>query len=213
MARIGPKPPKRGGQGQKREDPMSVPYDQWGEELSIESFTDERGNTGYIEDVRRWNYEQDPMPITKKDALSEIKNWEDKTADGWQYGDDDVHIYVTYENGDTMADDELNGKRFKRTGIMGISVSTPDYSLVWGEEWRGSGRNRERVPMTGFYEDPDNGPFYTNTMLGYRNTETWLERVRTEYVPVTRKRYGDEYTAYEPRRTVIRRSTRKRVEW
>ena len=211
MARNGPKK-RRGGQAQ-REDPMNVPYDNWGKEIQIESFTDENGITGYIEDVQRWNYEQDPTQITKKDALSEIRNWEEKTEDGWQYSDDDVHIYVAYENGDTLGDDELNGKRFKRSGIIGISVSTPDYSMVWGEDWRGSGRNRERTPMTGFYEDPDNGPFYTNTMLGYKATEVWRERIKTTYEPYTRQTYDGPTTAYRPKREVIRRSKRKKVDW
>ena len=209
MARNGPKS-HRGGQGQK--DTMNIPYDKWGKEIGIESFTDENGITGYIEDVQRWNYEEDPTPITKRDAINEIRNWEDKGADGWEYGDDDIGIVVAYENGDVLGKDDLNGKRFKRTGIIGISVSTPDYSMVWGEDWRGVGRSRERTPMTGFYEDPDNGPFYTNTMLGYKVTEVWRERVRTTYEPYTTRRYGEETTMYRPKREVIRRSTRKRVD-
>ena len=213
MARIGPKPPKRGGQGQKKEDPMNVPYDQWGREISIESFTDENGMTYYVEDVQRWNYEEDPTPIKKKDALNEIRNWEDKTEDGWQYGDDDIGIVVAYANGDVLGKDDLRGKRFKRDGIIGISVSTPDYSMVWGEDWKGGYGHRERTPMTGFYEDPDNGPFYTNTMLGYKVTEIWRERVKTTYEPYTTRRYGEETTLYRTKREVIRRSTKKKVDW
>ena len=214
MARNGPKDWRKyyNARKAKKSDEMNVPYDQWGREISIESVTDENGRTAYIEDVQRWNYEHDPTPITKKDALSEIRNWEEKTDDGWQYSDDDVHIYVAYENGDTLGDDELNGKRFKRSGIIGISVSTPDYSLVWGEDWKGSGRNRERTPMTGFYEDPDEGPFYTNTMLDYKVTEIWRERIKTTYEPYETTRFGEKTTLYRTKREVIRRSQRKKVD-
>lgn len=164
----------------KMAKPEVVAYEDWGEEITITSITGEidreKGAIGYIEDFQRFNSVPDIKPITLAEAKREIDAWLNDKDDnlGWTYGDNDTHIFVAYADGKQLSADELNGKKFKKTGIIGVSVSTGDYEMVAGYEWH----KGKKIPLQTWSEDGASGQ--SNVYSGYKATETWkVRRVMT----------------------------------
>lgn len=195
---------KSSGGRPKDNKPEIVAFEKWGKEISIEKFTDKNGRTGYIEDVRRYNQVEDIVEVTLAKAKKEIDVWlNDKDEFGYSYGDDDVFIFVAYEDGTHKTKDDLGGKKFKKSGIIGVSISTGDYEMVAGYETH----KGKRIPLQTWSEDGKSGR--TNVYSGYKSTETWIERVQTTYEPYFNK-YRNQ-TELKAVRKVIRKSTAKQI--
>ena len=189
----------------------TVSYEKWGkmwDGADRRDVRDENGDVvGHIEDVVMWNSVEDIQKATLAEAKREIDAWlNDKDNEyGWTHGDDDVHIFVAYSDGTQISDDELNGKKFKKSGIIGVSVSTGDYELVVGDEWVNRSGQRIREPIQTWSEDGKSG--LTNVWSGYKSTEKWIERVETTYNNPVYDKDGN-IKRYQTKRRVLRRSTR-----
>lgn len=181
---------------------MSVPYEEWGKEID-KPILDGEGNTiGYIEDETRYVYEDDIRKVTKKEILNDIDGW--RNDDG-TYGNEDTSILLVYEDGAVVDVDDLNGKRYKKAGIIGASVTTGDYEMVWGEEYVRRNGRRERVPIQTFSEDGESG--LTNSYSGVKATGAYKVRVRTTY------NNPNGRGGYKTERQTIRKSTVKPLNW
>lgn len=188
-----------GGTNKSRKDAMNIPYEKWGREKTIESRKDANGNNYYIEDYLRSVQEPETYTVTKKQVLDDIDGWR---MDDGSYGDGDVKIYLAYKDGTFVDADDLNGKKYKKSGIIGASISTGDYEMVWGGELD---RNGRFVQWQTWSEDGESGQ--PNSYSGYKTVAVYMERVKTRFV------YDEERDRYKTVRTVIRRSTKKKVKW
>ena len=160
---------------------METPYDEWGEMLSVYHGNDTVDLT-YIDDEGRktwfgnvtdsYGYVQEPdiRPVTRAQALKEIDAWR---MDDGTYGDEDTHFGIAYDNGDYVDVSELNGKAYKRRGVVGVHITTPDYEIVWGGE-----RNR-RTGKIEPYEtwEADGGAGHQNSYSGYKSVGKY--KIRT----------------------------------
>ena len=185
----------------KKEDPMNVPYDEWGVPINFEPIYEtvdgEKTQIGYIEDDIRYEQVEDIHPVTKKQVLDDINAW--RNDDG-TYGDEDTAIYLAYKDGTFVDTDDLNGKAFKKTGIVGASISTGDYEMVWGGE---IGRDGTLHPWKTWSID-DTG--VSNSYSGYKPVAKW--RIRTRVTHNNKRENGTYYT----KREIIRQSARKKVD-
>lgn len=123
---------------------MNVPYDRWGKMISEDIRDDDGTIIGSIEDVERYVTEDYVEPTTKKAVLADIDAW--RNDDG-TYGDNDVAIYLAYNDGKFVDVKDLDGKAYKKTGIVGASISTGDYEMVWG------GRNQLKNRQVEYVEN------------------------------------------------------------
>ncbi|MBR2680385.1 MAG: hypothetical protein IKE23_06485 [Exiguobacterium sp.] len=208
MARTAPKPSRATAQRKKE-----VPYEEWGKYLDGRDRIDLRDKNGdyigYVEDVTRYDSVEDIRKVSLREAIDELFAWQnDKDEDGWSYGNGDTSFFVAYKDGTQMGDDDLNGKKFKKTGIIGVAIQTGDFEMVAGDEWIRRDGRIVREPIQTWSEDGESG--LTNSYSGYKSTEKWIERVETTFNnPVTRRGYdGEPYTAYVTKRRVLRRSTK-----
>lgn len=179
---------------------MNVPYESWGKEISNQEIRDDSGSIiGYIDDETLYITEPDITPISKKQMLDDIKAY--KNDDG-TYGDNDTFIYATYEDGSTWSNDDKT--KFKKSGIIGLAVSTGDYQSAWGEDFVGSGRNKRRVPMT--TSATDEVPELSNSYVGYKTTGAYKQRVKTTY-----NNWDEKRQKYYTKREILRKSTVKEM--
>ena len=171
----------------------TVPFDSWGE-MKHEEIRDKNGDIiGYIEDEYRYIKEPVIEKSTKKTVLDLINDY--KMDDG-SYGDEDVAIYVAYNDGKFL---KLSGgdphKRWSKQGIVGLSISTPDEEAVWGGEMKnGSVQKWELSPSVEQAEGKTDSRIYYNTTGRYK------VRVKTTYN--NPKSNG----GYETKREIIRKS-------
>ena len=188
----------------------TVSYSKWGKRKQNEQIygVDENGErmtVGYVDDEYEYDSVEDIRPVTLAQLKREINDWlNDKDENGWwSYGTADTRIVVAYDNGDVIADDELGGKKFKKSGIIGVAISTGDYEEVAGDEWVGTGTRKQRIPMRTWSPDGETG--LTNSYSGYKSTKVRLVRREERYVPV----YDSQgnVVRYRTVRKVIRRST------
>ena len=176
---------------------MSVPYDKWGDDWKAwdHPVYDSEGNKiGVIEDRIVYIQEEDIRPATKKEVLADIDGWR---MDDGTYGDEDTKICFAYKDGTFVSADDLNGKAYKKTGLVGVSISTGDYEMVWGGEMH----NGSVRPWQTWSPDGESG--HSNSYSGYKATGAYKERVRITY-----NNPGPNGT-YKTKREVIRRSTTK----
>ena len=181
--------------GGGKEDPMNVPYDEWGEELRHYS-EGEDIDTVHIDDELRSIMEEDISKATKKEVIDTILAWRD---DDGLWTDDDMAGYIAYKDGRFIDVKDLNGKSFPRQGIIGAYFSGPDDEMAWGYEMSRSGGRLHEVPMTVHSED---GRAFMNTHIGYETTGFYRERIRQSY-------YRNERGRVITRRETIRKSTVK----
>lgn len=192
----------RGGRRAENVDEMNVPYDKWGEEIQNKLIRDSEGTViGYIQDQIRFDYEPDIRKITKKDAMDDIEAW--KNDDG-TYGTGDEAIYVFYEKGMVNVTELEEGQKFKKSGIIGISISTGDYEIVWGNE-RNS-RTGKLEPITTWTESGEGGK--SNVYSGYKAVSEYRVRVRETSVP---EKTANGSVRYRRKREIIRKSTKKSI--
>ena len=111
---------------------VNIPYD-------MQMVYDDEGNViGDIRDELRFTSAPDEHPVSRAEVMREISGW--KNDDG-SYGDDDVKIFIAYEDG-TFYDSEVMGGKGNYRGkltnrnVIGASISTPDYEMVWGGEYK-----------------------------------------------------------------------------
>lgn len=186
---------RSGGNGGGGSSVKVIPYEDWKE--TREEIVDEDGNlVGVIEDERVYSYEPDIHPITKKDIIAEINSYRD---DDGRYGDEDVSVGFAYEDGTVITGEDLDGKAFKRKGLIGAWISTPDNESVWGEEVH-QGR---RVPVQSWSEDGESG--HTNSYVGYRTAGVRYRRIKTTF------NNPDGKGGYKTIREVIAESTERRI--
>lgn len=183
-------------------DSMAVPYGEWGERLNgmnAEPIYNENGEMiGEIVDSELWFKDPVIEKATKKQAIDEAFSY--KNDDG-TFGDDDIQIYATYADGSSWSSDSGQNKGLKKSGLIGISVSTPDSETAWGEDFIGRGRDRRRVPNRLSY-DPDTGEEGpANSTKWYKITGKQLIRQRIIYN--NQRKDGRYYTTRE----TIRQST------
>lgn len=160
--------------------PMDVPIDEWGpmldgvdiSTLDPEDPEDTRPiHFGTIEDETRYVMEPLYLPVTKKSILEEVDAW--RNDDG-TYGDEDTHIGIAYKDGSYVSlNDDLDGKPYKKSGIVGVHVSGADSESVWGGEVN---------PKTGVltpYEtwEPDGSKGHSNSTSTYKATGTYKVRM------------------------------------
>ena len=194
---------------------MNVDWDKWGEVLNPGVQITEMGEDGIpvvvgrIYDETVFIYEPDEHPITKKDILDEIAAW--KNDDG-TYGIEDTSIFVAYDDGTFFSSDgsKMSGYRdkFKKSGIIGATVMTGDYEMVWGGE-----RNRKTGQIEPYKtwvspEDEDNGKEgKSNSYSGYKAVSQYMRRIKKTYN--NKLPNGRSVTKNE----VIRKSKVRKVDW
>lgn len=194
MARI-----KNGVRGAGKQAEMNVPFDKWGEMKNLEEIRDGDTIIGYTSDEYRYITEPDIRKITKKEILEDIEGWRD---DNGMYGDADTAIYFAYKDGSFVDAADLDGKAFKKSGLVGVSISTGDYEMVWGGEI--NKKTGEIVPWrTHEWDDETNEELegHTNSYSGYKTVAQYKVRVRTLY-NIPNGRGG-----WKMKREIIRRST------
>ena len=190
-----------GGNGNKSsggssEGNMNVPYDSWGKMIDKEVRDEDGTIIGYIEDFERLEYQDYVEPVTKKAVLADIDGW--RNDDG-TYGDNDVSINFAYKDGSFVSADELDGKAYKKTGLVGVSISTGDYEMVWGGDIdKKTGKLRMWQTWS---EDGESG--HTNSMAGAKAVGAYKVRIKTTQEPYQTKS-GD--TRYRTVRKVLRKS-------
>lgn len=179
---------------------MTTPYTKWGAMIEHEDIRDKEGNLiGYISDDYVYITEPDIRKITKKEILSEVRTW--KMDDG-TYGDEDISIFIAYNDGKTWSSDS-GEKTFKRQGIVGVSISTPDYEMVWGGE-----RNRRTgiiEPYQTWSEDGESGA--ENSYSGYKNVGRYIVRRKVTF------NNPNGRGGYKPKTEIIKRSTVKKMNY
>lgn len=195
-------------------DKMNVPFDKWGKVLEgldaievIEKIDGMDTLVGYIEDEMRYITAPDEHPITRADIMREISGW--KNDDG-TYGDDDTTVFVAYDDGTFFSSGTNPGglyrEKLKRTGIIGASLSTPDYEMVWGGERDRAGNIMPYKTGSSFDESEGIGG-KSNSYFGYKTVGQYRVRVKKTF----NNKYsnGRNYT----KREIIRKSTVRKVEW
>lgn len=180
---------------------MNVPYDRWGPMIDKEVRDEDGTIIGYIEDVERSVYEDYVESVTKKDVLSDIDMW--RNDDG-TYGDNDVSINLAYKDGTFVDVNALDGKAYKKTGIIGASISTGDYEMVWGGEI--NKKTGKFLPWQTWSEDGESG--YSNSMVGAKAVGSYKVRIKVTQEPYYNRHY--EQTMYRTVRKTIRQSKVKR---
>ena len=180
---------------------MNVPYDRWGKMISEDIRDDDGTIIGSIEDVERYVTEDYVEPTTKKAVLADIDAW--RNDDG-TYGDNDVAIYLAYNDGKFVDVKDLDGKAYKKTGIVGASISTGDYEMVWGGEIN-SKTGKLNMWKT-WSEDGESG--HTNSISGARAVGSYKVRIKTTYEPYYNKYH--ETTMYRQVKETIRKSEVKK---
>lgn len=179
-----------GGRGASMKS--EVPYDKWGPEKDEDIYDSDGNHIGRVEDRTVFINEPDVRPVTKAEVLKDIDNW--RNDDG-TYGDEDTAIYLAYKDGTFVDASDLNGKAYKKTGIVGASISTADYEMVWGGEMKNGSLQMWET------WSPDGGSGKHNSYSGYKTVGSYRERVETTYNNPNGK------GGYTARRRVIRRST------
>lgn len=184
-----------GGRGSSSGVARTVAYDSWGKMIDNQQIRNKDGDVvGYISDRDVFVYEPDIHPVTKKEVLNDIDGW--RGDDGY-YGDQDTSVAFAYKDGSFVTGEDLNGKAYKKTGLIGASISTPDYEMVWGGNI--NRRTGEFQPWETWSEDGESG--HTNSYSGYK--ATGIYRVRTK---VTFDN-PDGRGGYKPVYETIRQST------
>lgn len=162
-----------GGRGQKAPGGVkTVSMEKWGRDITIpeavyEVIDGQKTVVGEIYDDREYDQVPDIRKTTKKQTLEEVDAW--RSEDG-TYGNEDVTIYIQYDDGNMVDLDDLDGKSYKKSGIIGVSISTPDYEMVWGDEMH----KGQRIPMKTWSEDGESG--LSNVYSGYKSTK--MRKVR-----------------------------------
>lgn len=186
---------------------MNVDWDRWGKTLDgadMQWVYDKDGNViGDVRDEIRFTSVEEEHPVTRAEVMREISGW--KNDDG-TYGDEDTKIFIAYEDG-TFFDSEIAGgkggyrEKLTNRNVIGASISTPDYEMVWGGEYKWKGGKKELVPWTTHSLDENgNDTGKSNTYSGWRTTGMYRVRVKTTFVPRVRKE-------------VIRKSKVRKVDW
>ena len=190
-----------GGRGSSNPgNAMNVDYDNWGEMLFHKPIVDKAGDTiGYLNDEIRYDMVEDIRPTTKKEVLSEIDGWRDD--DGY-WTDDDMAGYITYKDGSFVDVKDLDGKNYKKSGIVGAYISTGDFEAAWGYEY--NSHKKEFVPMTTWSLDGESGK--ANTYSGYKAVSRYKVRVKTTF------NNKDSNGRYRTKHEIVRRSKRVKVE-
>lgn len=188
-----------GGRGSSSSGSIkTVAYDKWGKMID-EDIIDKNGDkVGYIRDEYVYTSEPDIRPVTKKDVLSDIDGW--RNDDG-TYGDNDTSISLAYKDGTFVDVDNLDGKAYKKTGIVGASISTGDYEMVWGGEV--NKKTGKIEPWQTWSEDGKSGA--TNSYSGWKTTGQYKVRRKVTFNNPNGK--GGYKTKYE----TLRKSTVKPV--
>lgn len=189
---------------------MNVDFDKWGKPidgLDAKEVKDKDGTViGYIQDELRYTYAPEERPVTRAEVMRDISGW--RNDDG-SYGDDDVKIYVAYDDGTFFSSDAAGSRgyrdKLKKTGVIGASISTPDYEMVWGGEYHYKNGKKTLVPWTTNGTDEVSGK--SNTYSGYTVTGKYWVREKTTY--------NERFPDGRPRKKVevIRKSKVKKVTW
>lgn len=183
----------------------TVPYDSWGK-MKEEWLRDKDGNLiGTIKDDTRYIYEPDIRPITKKEILSDIDGW--RNDDG-TYGDQDTAIYLAYKDGSFVNVNDLDGKAYKKSGIVGASISTADYESAWGGEVNKKTGNIDPWTVHNFDDDGNEVEGKANSYSGHKATGKYIVRTKTTYNNPNPRRDGTYITKYE----TLRKSTVKPMD-
>ena len=193
---------------------MNVDWDKWGKVLDGANHVavyDKDGNViGYIRDDLRFTMIPEERTVTRAEVMKDISGWQN---DDGSYGDEDTKIYIAYEDG-TFFDSEYpikrgdNRDKLKKTGVIGASVSTPDYEMVWGGEYKYKNGQKQLVPWTTHSTDEDgNDTGKSNTYSGYKITGEYRVRTKTTY--------NEKFPNGRPRTRIetIRQSKVRKVDW
>lgn len=195
---------------------MNVDWDKWGKVLGNGEWIPitEMGEDGipvvigHIHDELRFDYELDEHKITKAEIMDEISGW--KNDDG-TYGDEDTSIFIAYDDGTFFANDMKPGGKYrdklKKTGVIGATISTGDFEMVWGGERDRAGNIQPYTTWVSPYDEAEGRTGKSNSYSGYKAVSQWRERVRTVYnhkLPNGR---------VVPKHETIRRSKRRKVDW
>ena len=180
----------------------TVPYDKWGKEVHLEPVKDENGDTiGYINDENFYLREPYHEKITKKQILSEVDAWR---MDDGTYGDEDTMIGIAYDDGSYVRLNDLDGnKPYKKSGIVGVHVSTADYEMVWGGEKNKKTGKIDLYKTLEFDDDGNNIDGFANSISGYQTIGHYKVRVKTTYNNLTPK------GSYTTKREHLKKSTVK----
>lgn len=192
---------------------MNVDYDKWGKVIDYEQII-EMGDDGIpmvvgdIRDEVRYVMEPDERPITKKEIMDEISGW--KNDDG-TYGDEDVSIFIAYDDGTFFSNNTWGREGYrdkpKKTGVIGASIMTGDYEMVWGgERNRKTGQIEPYTTWVSPYDEGEGKVGRSNSYSGYKAVGKYRVRTKTTY------NNKDERGLYRTKREIIRKSKVKRVD-
>lgn len=187
-----------GGRGASSSNSMNVPYDKWGKMVDEHIYDKDGAMIGYIEDREVFEYEPVVEAITKKQALQAVDDWR---MDDGTYGDKDTAIYFAYQDGTFVDAADLNGKAYKKTGLIGVSLSGADDEFVWGGEMY---KGEFRAWKT-WSEDGESG--HSNSHAYHKAVGVYKIRTKVITQPYQTKS-GD--TQYRTVRTKIRQSQVKK---
>lgn len=192
---------------------MSVDWDKWGKVLDgidakqiIKKVDGIDTVVGYIKDEMRYVTAPDEHPITRADIMREIAGWQN---DDGTYGDDDTSIFIAYDDGTFFSNNMKPGgvyrEKLKKTGVIGASLSTGDYEMVWGGERNRAGNIQPYKTGTPYDESEGIGG-KSNSYFGYKTVGQYRVRVKTTYPKLPNGRYGTKHE-------IIRKSKVRKVDW
>lgn len=181
---------------------MNVPYDKWGKMIDHESIPDKTGENfelGYINDEFRYTQEPFDEPITKKEILDVVESW--KMDDG-TYGTGDEAIYLAYKDGTFLDLTDSETGNYKKSGIVGVSVSTSDDEYVWGGEVnKKTGKVEPWTTWVSPYDEAEGKVGKSNTHSGYKTTGQYIVRIKTTWKGTQTSNGG-----WRPKHEIIRKS-------
>ena len=193
---------------------MNVDWDKWGKVLEgldaieiIEKIYGMDTVVGYIEDEMRYVTAPDEHPITRAEIMREIAGWQN---DDGTYGDEDTSIFIAYDDGTFFSNNITPGgeyrEKLKKTGVIGASLSTGDYEMVWGGE-RDRAGNIQLYKTGTSYDESEGIGGKSNSYFGYKTVGQYRVRVKKTF----NNHYpnGRRYTKYE----TIRKSKVRKVDW
>ena len=175
---------------------FNIDYDSWQkkEDTRDDHYDEEHPYSVRESDETRYIMDKDIRKISKKKALDDIEQYK-MDDDTYGFGQGDESIWVIYDDGRyfELTDGEPH-KRWSKQGIRGISISTGDYEIAWGEEYYPKDREWRPIRTHEFDEDSNEIEGFANSYSGYKATGKYKVRLQeVMFLNEQRKRWEKKY--------------------